>query len=247
MRAERLSAACAVPVEWLDRVDSSNSELLRRADTLPDRYLLLADQQSAGRGRRGRAWVSPPAANLYLSIFARLPRPLAEWGGLSLAIGIAVAETLHAQGATSVRLKWPNDLVVGADKLGGILVEIAPGAAAVIGLGLNLAMPAEAAAAIEQPWTDLHRLGLSADVATQAAALAPALLAAIDLFAAAGFAPFHARWTRFDALRGREVRVDGGERDGGRVLGIAADGALRLVDGQGEWSCRAGEISVRPR
>jgi len=245
MRAERLIDVCAVPVEWLDRIDSSNGELLRRAETLPDRYVLLADQQSAGRGRRGRAWVSPPGANLYLSIFARLPRPLAEWGGLSLAIGIAVAEALQAQGARAVQLKWPNDLVVGADKLGGILVEIAPGAAAVIGLGLNLAMPAEAAAAIDQPWTDLRRLGLASDVETQAGRLLPALLAAVDAFAGAGFAPFRSRWAALDALREQEVRIVGGERAGGRVLGIGADGALRLLDAQGEWLCRAGEVSVR--
>jgi len=243
MRGERLRAALGgVPCEWLAEVDSSNSELLRRAERLPDRYVLLADQQSAGRGRRGRSWVSPPGANLYLSMFARLGR---EPVALSLAIGIAAAECLRQFGASDVRLKWPNDLVVGERKLGGILIDIAAAQTVVVGIGVNLAMPGAAAAAIDQPWIDLAGLGVRTDVESVAARLAPALLAALDEFAAAGFAPFEPRWPALDALAGQAVRIDGGARAGGRVLGIAADGALRLQDDAGEWRCHAGEVSLR--
>jgi BirA family transcriptional regulator, biotin operon repressor / biotin---[acetyl-CoA-carboxylase] ligase len=235
------------PLQRLAEVDSSNSALLRRAAMLPDRYALVVDAQSAGRGRQGRRWHSPPGANLYLSLFARLPLVAAQLSGLSLAIGIAVAETLRAGGAVDVGVKWPNDLVARERKLGGILIESAGSREGrvelVIGLGLNLAMPRDAD--VGQPWIDLATLGVASNREAWLPALLVAIGAALDEFVAAGFAGFLPRWQQVDLLAGRELVVHGGERSGGTACGVDADGALRVVDDQGEWRCRAGEVSVR--
>lgn len=242
-----MSSVGGWPLERCAEVDSSNSELLRRAATLPDRHALVVDAQTAGRGRQGRRWHSPPGANLYLSLFARLPLAPAQLSGLSLVIGIAVAEALRAGGAGEVGVKWPNDLVARGRKLGGILIESAGSrdghVELVIGLGLNLVMPADAE--VGQPWIDLVTLGVASDRETWLPPLLAALGSALDGFVAGGFAGFQSRWLAVDQLAGRAVVVLGGERDGGTACGVDADGALRIVDEQGEWRCRAGEVSVR--
>jgi BirA family transcriptional regulator, biotin operon repressor / biotin---[acetyl-CoA-carboxylase] ligase len=240
-------------LSWVPEVDSSNSVLLREAATLPDRAALVVDAQQAGRGRRGRTWQSPPSANLYLSLFARLRRPIGALGGLSLALGIGCAEALRAAELGEVGLKWPNDLVARDRKLGGLLVELAGErdgrAAAVIGLGLNLAMPADAAAGIDQPWIDLATLGGAAARTVWAARMLDALLAAVDCFDAHGFSPFAARWPAVDALAGRMLAVQ--SADGEQVgigVGIDADGALRLGAADGsERLFHSADVSVRAR
>lgn len=242
-----MSSVGGWPLQQQHQVDSSNSELLRRAATLPDRYALVVDAQTAGRGRHGRRWHSPPGANLYLSLFARLPLAPAQLSGLSLVVGIAVAESLRAGGAVEVGVKWPNDLVACERKLGGILIESAGSrdgrVELVIGLGLNLAMPQDAE--VGQPWIDLATLGVASDRETWLPPLLAALGSALDGFVAGGFAGFQSRWLAVDQLAGRAVVVHGGERTGGTACGVDADGALRIVDERGEWRCRAGEVSVR--
>ncbi|MCJ0826749.1 bifunctional biotin--[acetyl-CoA-carboxylase] ligase/biotin operon repressor BirA [Luteimonas sp. 50] len=245
----------ALEVAW--SLDSTNAELLRRATPSTGVAVLLAERQTGGRGRRGRSWASPLAANLYLSLARMFGGGLARLPGLSLVAGVATAEALHALGFDDVRLKWPNDLVV-ADvsrlrKLGGLLVEgggeVAGPARAVLGLGLNVAMPAAAAAAIAQPWTDLATLAGGA--APSRNALAAGVLAhwlpALAQFDADGLAPFLPRYARLDALAGREVvlHADGGDARSGHALGLAADGALRVRIGAVEHSVHAGEVSVR--
>lgn len=248
----------ALDVAWT--IDSTNSELLRRvapAGGLAD--VLLAECQSGGRGRRGRDWRSPLAAHVYLSLARGFDGGLARLGGLSLVAGIASVEALHALGFTTVRLKWPNDLVVVADdglrKLGGLLVEgggeHAGPTRAVIGLGLNVRMPGTAAARIDQPWCDLAGLAAPATPPPTRNALAAALLAhwlpALDEFDRHGLAAFLPRYAALDALSGQAVTVRGETQDhAGTVLGLAADGALRvrLADG-GEQAFHAGEVSVR--
>ena len=243
-------------VAW--SIDSTNSELLRRAPAGAGAQVLLAERQSGGRGRRGRGWESPLAANMYLSLARRFDAGLARLGGLGLVAGIAVADALHACGLDRVRLKWPNDLVVptpdgGLLKLGGLLVEgggeNAGPVRAVIGIGLNLRMPDQAAAGIGQPWTDLH--ALAGDAAPGRNRLAgecvAALLPALDRFDRDGLAPFLECYAALDVLLGRQVQVHGG--DGvrtGVALGIAADGALRVLMEDGERAVHAGEVSVRP-
>jgi BirA family biotin operon repressor/biotin-[acetyl-CoA-carboxylase] ligase len=253
--ATQRDAVAMLEVAW--SLDSTNSELLRRPTPAIGVAVLLAERQSGGRGRRGREWASPLAANLYLSLARMFGGGLARLPGLSLVAGIATAEALHALGFDGVRLKWPNDLVVADDdslrKLGGLLVEgggeVAGPARAVLGLGLNVAMPATAAAGIMQPWIDLA--ALAGGTAPSRNALAATLLAhwlpALAQFDADGLAPFLPRHRRLDALAGREVvlHADGGDVRSGHALGLADDGALRVRIGTVEHNIHAGEVSVR--
>lgn len=243
----------ALEVAW--SLDSTNSELLRRPRT--DRAtVLLAERQSAGRGRLGRSWASPLGAQVCLSVRRGFDGGLARLGGLSLVAGVAVAEALRALGFDAVGLKWPNDLVAGGRKLAGLLVEgggeYAGPVHAVVGIGINVRLPEAAAAAIDQPWTDLARLAPGGDLPARnriAAAVVDRLLPALDAFDRDGLAPFLPRYAALDALAGRAVGVlDGRGTVAGRALGLASDGGLRVaIEGGGERTFHAGEVSVRPR
>lgn len=234
-------------------IDSTHAELQRRGAGLVDHAVLLAERQSGGRGRRGRRWASPLAAHVYLSLHRRFDGGVAALAGLSLAVGVATAEALHALGFTRVGLKWPNDLMVGDAKLGGILIdcggEIAGPVRALIGIGINVQMPVSAAVDIEQPWCDLSQCAGAAAVSRNAvvAAVLERLLPALDTFARHGLAPFASRWQALDVLAGQPVRViaTDGERTG-IALGIAADGALRVRGDDGvERRHHSGEVSLR--
>ena len=234
-------------------LDSTNSELLRRETPASGIAVLMAERQTGGRGRRGKAWASPLAAHLYLSASRQFSGGLARLGGLSLVAGVAAVEALHECGYPGVRLKWPNDLLIDDRKLGGLLVEgggeHAGPVRAVIGLGINMRMPEAAAAAIDQPWIDLAGLQDKAPSRNQiAAGLLAHLVPALDQFDAEGLAPFLSRYARFDALVGRTVAIHLGTGvQSGTALGIASDGALR-VDIEGEERLfHAGEVSVRPQ
>lgn len=262
--ADLIAAALPVParagiaaldVAW--SLDSTNSELLRRpAADAGLAQVLLAERQTGGRGRRGRSWSSPLAAHVYLSVARGFAGGLARLGGLSLVAGIASAEALHALGFGAVRLKWPNDLVVagpdGLRKLGGLLVEgggeHAGPARAVIGLGLNVRMPEQAAARIDQPWCDLAGLAPSPPSRNDVvAALLAHWLPALDAFDAEGLAPFLPRYAALDALADQPVVVVGEQRrEHGTALGLDRDGALqvRLDDGSTR-AFHAGEVSIR--
>lgn len=239
-------------------IDSTNSELMRRRTPASGVDVLLAERQTGGRGRLGRAWSSPLAANLYLSLACAFDGGLARLGGLALVAGVAVAEALHALGHGAVRLKWPNDLVVadaeggGLRKLGGLLVEgggeQGGPVRAVLGIGLNVRMPVAAGDAITQPWCDLA--GLAADPPPGRSMIAAALLAhlvpALDLFDREGLAPFLPRYAALDALEGREVQlVSGRSMATGIARGLAGDGALRVDVEGGERCFHAGEASLR--
>jgi BirA family biotin operon repressor/biotin-[acetyl-CoA-carboxylase] ligase len=245
----------SLEVAWT--IESTNSALLARETPAEGAAVLLSERQTGGRGRRGRAWASPLAANVYLSLARRFGGGLARLAGLSLVAGVAAAEALRDLGFDSVRLKWPNDLVVegpdGLRKLGGLLVEGGGEgggpARAVVGFGLNVAMPAAQAEAIDQPWADLA--GLGGGVAPSrndvVAALLDRWLPAFDAFDADGLAPFLPRYARLDALAGRPVRVHApdGARDG-VALGLAADGSLQVRDpGGNAFAVHAGDVSVR--
>ncbi len=254
-------------LDIVDSIDSTNSELLRRETPMRGIAALFAEHQTGGRGRQGRVWASPPGSNLYLSVARCFDGTLARLGGLSLVAGIAAAEALRALGAETVRLKWPNDLVTVDDdalrKLGGVLVEAGLQGGrprAVIGLGVNLRMPATAATHIDQPWTDLHALlggtllsgmllGDTLPPRNRVAAVMLATLAEhLDRFDAEGLAPFLPRFAALDALRDADIVATIGDRTlAGVAAGIADDGALRLRTGDGERLLRAGEVSVRRR
>ncbi len=249
-------------VAW--SLDSTSSELLRRGPPAHGTLVLLAERQTGGRGRRGRAWASPLAAHVSFSASRRFAGGLSRLGGLSLVAGVAAASALRSLGVGGVGLKWPNDLVVpagdGLRKLGGILVEgggeHAGPVHAVVGIGVNVRLPAAAAAGIDQPWTDLAQcLGVAKAAAPPvdrnavAVAMLSALLPALDAFDRDGLGPFLPRFATLDALAGRHVLVRDGHREqAGVACGVAADGALRLAlaDG-GEQVFHAGETSVRAR
>ncbi|GAB2497817.1 bifunctional biotin--[acetyl-CoA-carboxylase] ligase/biotin operon repressor BirA [Arenimonas alkanexedens] len=238
-------------LEVLFDTDSTNAQALRAPVPARGCQVWFAERQSAGRGRRGRAWASPLAAHVYLSISRRFEGGVAALQGLSLAVGVAVAEALAALGYRGVGLKWPNDLLAEGRKLGGILVEVGGDAAGpvrvVVGLGLNVAMPAAAASEIDQPWCDLAGLsGVAPDRQTICVALLDALLPMLARFEREGLAPYREGWARHDLLAGQPVRVTEGDRiHEGIALGIADDGSLRLRAADGERRCHAGEASLR--
>lgn len=214
--------------------------------------LWLAERQTAGQGRRGRRWVSPLAAHLCLSLSRRFDRGVAALSGLSLAVGVAVAEVLRGEGFSQVGVKWPNDLLVDDRKLGGILIQLRGDAhgpcEAVIGLGLNVAMPEALAAQIDQPWCDLVSLVPRQTVSRNllAAKVIAGLMAAMEEFDRDGLASFLLRWQALDALAGRSIRVsDASHEYEGIALGICSDGALRVQLASGERHFHSGDVSVR--
>lgn len=218
---------------------------------------LLAEHQTAGRGRRGRRWLSPYAGGLCLSLGWSFASPPRDLPALSLAAGIAVRRALAALGVADARLKWPNDVLLDGAKLAGILVDVDGDARgplrAVIGLGLNLSAPAAMAQAIVAEGgvaparLDVTALAGRGGRNVLAAALIGALHAMLAGFAEQGFAPLAAEWERYDQLRGQPVAVTGAAmRIAGIARGIAADGAL-LVEGPGGaiTPIYAGDVSLR--
>lgn len=243
-------ALAALEVAWT--IESTNTALLREPAPPRGARVLLAERQTGGRGRRGRAWQAPLGASLLLSVSRTFDGGLARLGGLSLVAGLAVARALRAAGVRDVALKWPNDLVVerdgGLHKLGGLLVEgggeHAGPVRAVIGLGLNVRLPE--ALPIDQPWIDLARLGDARPRNAVAAGVLDALLPALDAFDRDGLAPFAAQWPEFDVLAGRDVVLHLADRtEPARVLGLADDGALRVHTAHGERTVHAGEVTLR--
>ncbi len=255
--ADADASLAALETAWT--IDSTNTELLRRPAPERGALVLLAERQTGGRGRRGREWASPLAAHLYLSVSRQFGGGLARLGGLSLVAGVAAAEALRACGFPAVQLKWPNDLVVPAAdgsmrKLGGILVEgggeHAGPVRAVVGLGVNVRMPAAVAAGIDQPWCDLAGLAdptSHTDRNRLAANVLARLLPALDTFDGAGLEPFRSRYAALDALADRPVTVHTPTAVlHGVALGLADDGALRVrLDGGEERSFHSGEVSIR--
>lgn len=234
------------------RVDSTSSECLRRAAELPDATFVFADWQAAGRGRRGRQWVSPPATNLQFSCLKRFSGGYAALSGLSLAVGVAAAEALADCGVTGIGLKWPNDLLHADAKLGGILIELGGEfmgpCFAVIGIGINLRLPAAARRALGRACTDLASVcGTAAPTRNAlATALVARLVNALDTFDATGFAGFADAWTARDVLAGHAIRVDAARGAFDAVAaGVDARGALRVRTAEGLRCLDSAEVSVR--
>jgi len=241
-------------IEVLARTDSTNQRLLE-ADAARDPQALFAELQTAGRGRRGRQWRSPFGANLYLSLAWSFPAWPPQLSALSLAVGVACARALRQAGLRQVMLKWPNDLRVGEDKLGGILIEQRGEAGGpcrvVIGIGINVAMSAEQAGALGQPWTSLQAALAAAEHKPPernalAARLLTELVAALDEFESAGFAPFLHDWSTLDATANQPVRIEGGSEPlQGIARGVDAQGALIVEAQHRRHHVHAGEVSLR--
>ncbi|MEH0834312.1 bifunctional biotin--[acetyl-CoA-carboxylase] ligase/biotin operon repressor BirA [Pectobacterium cacticida] len=237
-------------VTVLPIVDSTNQYLLDRLDTLSSGHACLAEYQQSGRGRRGRQWFSPFGANLYLSLYWRLEQGPAAAVGVSLVIGIVMAEVLHQLGADGVRVKWPNDLYLKDRKLAGILVELTgkTGDAAnlVIGAGINLRMRDPAPDTISQGWINLQEAGININRNTLASTLISELRSALAVFELHGLTPFVSRWKALDNYYNRTVRLIIGNREiYGIDRGIDHQGALLLEKDGKITSYIGGEISLR--
>lgn len=238
-------------VDALAECDSTSSELMRRADRgAPAGTVVVADRQSAGRGRRGRSWLSSPDSSLTFSVLWRFSGNAARLSGLSLAVGVALARALDSLGAAGVRLKWPNDVLLEVDgefaKLAGILIELSSdrrGTQAIVGIGLNLAAPQEA---LPQAVAGLADAGVTADRHAVLAAILGELAGVLDSFAEAGFAGLKAAWQGYHAWQDLPVHILGEEQTlSGRCLGVDADGSLLLDTGERVERIFSGDVSLR--
>ncbi len=233
---------------------STNAEAMQRAEQGGAAGLVCtAEQQTAGRGRRGRQWVSPFASNLYLSLVWEFNQGAAALEGMSLAVGVAVARALATCGIPPVQLKWPNDVLFEGSKLGGILLEMTGDAAGacqvVVGVGLNVSMPQASAAAIDQAWTDIETIAGGEHPGRNAllAAILNELLPLVAGFERQGFAHWRQDWQALDAYCGASVVLNtGGAQVAGVARGVDERGALQLETTTGVQSVYGGEISMRP-
>ncbi|WP_039054658.1 bifunctional biotin--[acetyl-CoA-carboxylase] ligase/biotin operon repressor BirA [Enterobacter sp. Bisph1] len=237
-------------VAVLPVIDSTNQYLLDRLSDLRSGDACVAEYQQAGRGRRGRKWISPFGANLYISMYWRLEQGPAAAVGLSLVIGIVMAEVLRDLGAEHVRVKWPNDLYLQDRKLAGILVELTgktgDAAQIVIGAGVNLVMRKAQAQDISQSWINLQEAGVRIDRNQLASRLIIELRAALQIFEQEGLTPFLSRWETLDNFINRPVKLIIGEKEiFGISRGIDSQGALLLEQDGVIKPWVGGEISLR--
>lgn len=253
----RVAQAAGLPpacVEVVGTIGSTSTALLERsfaARPQPPRAL-VAIEQTAGRGRRGRGWIARPDCSMMLSVaIERAVDDACAYQALPLALGAAIADALAAHGC-ALRLKWPNDLQRDARKVGGLLVEMRRCDAVervVVGLGLNLLPDAQRDAAIDQPAAALFDApgALMPDRSSLAGGLIGVIVQTCARNAAEGFAPHRARWCARDALAGQRVRIleAGGASWDGEAAGIDDDGALRVRTAHGERRVVAGDVSVR--
>ena len=243
-----------VDVEW--STGSTNTGLMDRPNPPQGRSeVLLAEFQTAGRGRRGRTWLAPPGGAVCLSLSWTFPQVPHDAGALSLAIGVCVLRALESQGVSGVQLKWPNDILIGDRKLGGILIELRAEAAGpacvVVGIGLNVALGSELIEKIAA--TGLRAIDLSTVTHARiprnafAACIIESCIHGLIEFEQEGLRPFIDEWRHADALRGRPVSVQAGDaKDGGLARGIDLSGALLVETPGGLKKFFSGEVTVRP-
>ena len=241
-------------VDALAECESTNSLLLERAEQgAPSGSVIVADRQTAGRGSRGRSWLSTPESSLTFSVLWRFERSIEHLSGLSLAVGVAVINALEACGASGVTLKWPNDILYDDAKLGGILVEMLSedeATLAIVGIGLNLSLPENSwsgddfalpPAALDEMLLDMpDRHALLAELLIELAHV-------FDIFAGGGFAALRDQWHARHAWQKRPVSL---QRDGkvlkeGICHGADIDGALLLKTDAGIERCLSGDVSLR--
>jgi BirA family biotin operon repressor/biotin-[acetyl-CoA-carboxylase] ligase len=251
-----MQAAPRQRIECLEvrrEVDSTNDFLKRMAPPAgrDDFNVCLTEWQHAGRGRRGRHWVSPYGSNLYLSLACVLDEARLQSGGLSLAVAIAVHRSLTEQGVEGLGLKWPNDIFFNGRKLAGILLDLSGESGGyyhvIIGIGINLRMSDSAAARIDQPWTDLRANRLEQQRNKLAGKLLESLIQVIDIFSQQGLAAFADEWQRHDITAGLPVDLHTGQQTDirGVARGVDHHGAL-LIEQDGKIKAfHAGEVSVR--
>ncbi len=222
----------------LGTVDSTNDYLLRLAHR-QQVIACFAEQQTAGKGQRGKRWLSPPNGQIYFSVLWPFNKSPAAIMGLSLAVGVGVAQALRNYGVTQrIAVKWPNDVYYENQKLAGILVETTPGTQgfcnAVIGIGINLYLRPEQATEIDQPWASLHQI-IQKDIERNhfAGILLNEIILALGKFSTGGLTTFLAEWRTLDYLYGKQVTVTSAQQTlTGIMNGISENGELLLIDDQ---------------
>jgi BirA family biotin operon repressor/biotin-[acetyl-CoA-carboxylase] ligase len=231
-------------------LDSTNSALQRIPIAQQHGAVILAEQQTSGRGRRGRQWHSPIGKNLYLSLGWKFEKPLSELGCLPLVVALSTARALTRAGLNGQRIKWPNDILLDERKLCGCLVEMQTSPQGtchvVVGVGINVHMPAsDADGEIDQPWTDLHSRLPECSRNRLAALLLEDLFEHLDLFNESGFPPFRKYWQQMDGLKGQTIDVfAGNQKHRGIARGIDDSGALLLDIGKEVLILHSAEVSL---
>ena len=246
-------------LDLYDLADSTNARALEALDAgAGHRRVILAEKQSAGRGRRGRSWASPFAGGISLSIGWQFNGGVQLLEGLSLAVGVALARALQEFDVPDVRLKWPNDVWCRGRKLAGVLLELSGDltdrCAVVVGVGINMRLPPAAAEAIDQPWIDLEQVRPGIGRNQLVAAMLNHLLPLLDGYPESGFASWRSAWESLDQFAGDAVCVQSAQqRWCGIARGVDSSGALLLEmndgnDGASELrTFHGGEVSLRPQ
>jgi BirA family biotin operon repressor/biotin-[acetyl-CoA-carboxylase] ligase len=237
-------------IEVFMDIDSTNSYLLGQNLTDHRGLLVFAEQQTAGRGRRGRTWVSPFGTNLYMSLLWRIPLARTSVEGLSLAVGLAVILGLESQGFNGIKMKWPNDLLLDGSKIAGILVEMKPPKKdyvdVVIGIGVNLFMPATSGQLIDQSWRDLSNEMSGESRNSIASGIATSLVKMLDQFAMTGFPGFREAWQQRDAYYDSPVELHMGDNVvSGIAKGVSEQGAVCIQVDHEIREYHGGEITMR--
>ncbi|MCX7077909.1 MAG: bifunctional biotin--[acetyl-CoA-carboxylase] ligase/biotin operon repressor BirA, partial [Pseudomonas sp.] len=246
------ASACIWPVMVFDSIDSTNAEALRSIERgVAAPFIVLAERQTAGRGRRGRKWASPFAENIYYSLVLRIDGGMRQLEGLSLVVGLAVMQTLRESGVRGAGLKWPNDVLVGQKKIAGILLELVGDPAdvchVVLGVGVNVNM--QATEEVDQQWTSMRlEAGNTFDRNHLVASLGMVLQRYLNRHQESGFAAIQAEWEQNHLWQGCAVSLIAGVNQiDGIVMGIDRQGGLRLKVGNVEKVFNGGELSLRLR
>jgi len=245
------SAALITELAVLDITDSTNVQAMAAAQKGKTGFVCTAELQTAGRGRRGRAWASPYGSNIYLSVAWEFDGGASALEGLSLAVGVAVADALAVAGVEGVELKWPNDVLHCRRKLAGILVEVTGSMEGpcyvVVGIGLNVNMPVSAVAAIDQPWIDLRSIvGAQVERNHLLGLLLNELMPLLQGYESGGFSVYRDRWQALDAFAGQPVNIMyGQQRVAGTAMGVDDSGAIVLQTEGGVREFNGGEVSLR--
>ena len=238
-------------IEVEREIDSTNAALKRRALSEDIHGVaLFAETQTAGRGRLGRVWVSPPKSNIYLSLGWRTGLEPLELAGISLAAGCTIGEGLERNFGLKMQLKWPNDLYLGGKKCGGVLIDLVQSSnqdwTIVVGVGLNVAMPNSGGNDIDQPWTDLGSHSAVPLTRNEVGGqLLGALVPLLSSWQVGAFSQWRESWSRRDLMAGHQITVQQGNHSiSGRADGVDQSGALRVVTNEGLTVVQSGEASM---
>jgi len=253
-----LPATCQVlpDIDLFMTLDSTNSQVMRmfQQGSAPS-LVVLAEKQTAGRGRRGRVWHSPFAGSIYLTLGWTFTEGIAAIEGLSLVVGLKVVEVLRGFGAEDLQLKWPNDVYWHQRKLAGILIDVQGDPAGLcqvaIGIGINVNLQTAQASLIDQPWVDLATVMGSERVLSRntiVAELLNQLVSMLTTLPQRGFGLYQREWQRYDLCYGQEVVLESGNSSiAGRACGVNAQGAYGIETANGKQYFSGGEISLRLR